>query len=445
MIRKLIYAVLYILAVHYAYVSYISPSFEYAHYTYLQPSPVNLATTYLMTWLVVLAHRDTGHPSQAAAGLIYALCYVPIQLSLLFTVEREYWRILPAQLALTLSMALIFVFARSGPLPNPSQKTEYRLLDQSLGLITVFAIIMIGIFNREHMRLVSFADVYELRFEASAVPSNPLINYLTMWLSYCFVSYFFARAIIHKKIIHLMLGLVGSLLLYLSTGAKASLLLLAMTIGVIAIWKNGPGFLSRTLLVVFVLILSIIIMLPDEGIFLWVKSIILVRIIGSSGWVASKYFDYFDINGLTFYSHIGIINSIFGGYPYGEYSLGQIIGIEYSGTADANFNASFWASDGFAAAGIWGLLIITIPVIILLYFINRFSIGFQNRFTVAWYTGFFVAMLNIPLSTALLSGGGLIILLLTWYTTRRQMKRAPENQLEIGINRKNIHLFPSAL
>ena len=444
MIRKLILAALYIFAVHYAYVSYISPTFEYAHYTYLPPGLVKLATTYFLTWLVVFAHRDTAHPSQAAAGLIYALCYVPIQLSLLFTVEREYWSILPAQLALASSMALIFVFARSGPLPKPGEATEFKSLDLNLGLLTLAAIILIVIVNQDHMRLVSFADVYELRFESAAIQSNPLIDYLTSWVAYCFISYFFARGLIHKKILHLGLGLLGSMVLYMATGAKASLLLLPMTIGVIAIWKTGPGFLSRTLLSLVALIYTLITLLPDEDIFLWAKSIILVRIIGSSGWVASKYFEYFDLNGFTYYTHIGPINAIFGSYPYGNYSLGQMIGIKYSGNAEANFNASFWASDGFAATGILGVLLITFPVIFILNLINRFSVGFQNRFTVAWYTGFFVAMLNIPLSTSLLSGGGLIILLLTRYSTRSK-KLALVNQQESVIKSSDIHLIPSAL
>lgn len=445
MIRKLILGALYIFSVHYAYVSYISPTFAYAHYTYLPPDFINLATTYLLTWLVVLAHRDTSHPSQAAAGLIYALCYVPIQLSLLFTVEREYWSILPAQLALAFSMALIFVFARSGPTPKPGGATEFKALDLSLGLITIATIIIIVIVNRDHMRLVSFADVYELRSESAAALSNALIDYLTSWVSYCFISYFFARGVVHKKILHLGLGLVGSMVLYMATGAKASLLLLPMTIGVIAIWKTGPGFLSRTLLALVALLFTLVIFLPDDGLFLWVKSIMLVRIIGSSGWVASKYFEYFDINGYTYYTHIGPINSIFSNYPYGSYSLGQIIGIEYSGNADANFNASFWASDGFAAAGIWGIFIITIPVILLLYLINRFTVGFQNRFTVAWNTGYFVAMLNVPLSTGLLSGGGIMILMLSWYISRLQMQLTSEIQQETSINSKNIHHVSPAL
>jgi hypothetical protein len=291
------------------------------------------------------------------------------------------------------------------------------------------------------MRLVSFADVYELRADSADVTSNQLFNYLASWVSYCFISYFFARGVINKKKLHIGLGVIGSLVLYMATGAKASLLLLPLTIGVVTIWKNGPGFLSRTLFSLVILIFILVFLLPDDGLFLWVKSIMLVRIIGSSGWTASKYFEYFDTNGYTYYTHIGPVNSIFNSYPYGNYSLGQIIGIEYSGSVEANFNASFWASDGFAAAGILGIFVVTLPLIFLLYLINRLTVSFQTRFVVAWNTGFFVAILNVPLSTALLSGGGIIILMLSWNASRNQVPRVSKKILKqalIGGTSKNV-------
>ena len=424
MICTLTNAALYIGAVHYAYVSYINPTFEYAHYIYLPFDIASLVITYILTWLVVLAHRDSAHPSQSVAGLIYTLSYVPIQLSLLFTVKQPYLTfILPAQMTLALSMTLIFVAARTGPLPQSGRLFNFKALDHGLGLMTVCTIILIVIVNLDHMRLVSFEDVYDLRADATSGQSSTLLGYLSSWISYCFISYFFAQGIIHRKWLHLGLGVAGSLSLYMSTGAKASLLLLPITVGVVTLWREGPGFLSRTLIWLVVFIFALIVLLPDDGASLWAKSIILVRILGSSGWTASKYLEYFGANNLTYYSHIGPVNSIFGGYPYGEYSLGQIIGIEYSGSFEANFNASFWASDGFAAAGILGVLIITVPVIILLYLINRLTVVFQNRFTVAWGTGFFIAMLNVPLSTALVSGGGGIFLLLAWYASRSHKRR----------------------
>lgn len=418
MIRTLFLAALYIAASHYAYVAYIAPTFEYAHYYYIEPAQSSLWTTYILTWIVALAHRDTRHPAQLAVGLIYALCYVPIQLSILFSVEREYSALFPAQLALAISMAVLFGAARLGPLPTLSTGNRFTGMDKGLGILTIATIALIVASSAGHMRLVSFEDVYDLRSDASTKSTSALLGYLSSWLSYCFISYFFARGLIDKKWLYVALGIAGSLVLYMAAGAKASLLLLPMTLSVLFLWKDGPGFLARTLLALLALVLGAVVLLPDDGAALWAKSLLLVRVIGSSGWVAAKYLEYFDVNGYTYYTHIGPVNAIFGGYPYGEHGLGQLIGIDRSGSSEANFNASFWASDGLAALGTFGIYVVTLPVALLLYAINRLTAVFQSRFTVAWITGFAVAMLNVPLATAMLSGGGGLILLMAWYATR---------------------------
>ena len=435
MMRTQISAALYIAFVHYAYISYINPTFEYAHYIYIQPEVASLVLTYLLSWSVVLAYRDTCHPAQFIGSLIYTLCYVPIQLSLLFTIQREYIVLFPVQFALAVSMALIFRAARSGPLQAVDGSYRFARTDRLLAMLTISALTLIVIFNREHMRLVSFEDVYDLRSDSTSGTTNPFLNYLASWVSYCFLSYFFARGIIYRKWMHLILGLIGSLILYMTTGAKSSLLLLPMTVGVILLWQKGPGFLSRLQISLIVLILVLIFLLPDDGVSLWVKSIILVRIIGTSGWAASKYFEYFDAHLFTYYTHIGPINAIFGGYPYGDYSLGQLIGIEYSGSPEANFNASFWASDGLAAMGLSGIYLVTIPLILILYLTNRLTLTYNNRFTVAWFVGFVVAMLNVPIATAMLSGGGFILFLLAWFASRKRRANPMSLSTQLALNR----------
>lgn len=405
-------AALYIKAVHYAYVSYINPNFEYAHYIYIEPHIFALTSTYFLCWIVLLFYRNTSHPAQAAAALIYALCYVPIQLSLLFTVDREYSSLVIPQSFLAISMAAIFFFAHSGPITRGRTIENFSAFDKFFGAITVIAIFLVVLINRDHMRLVSFTEVYDLRSAAAEESQNFFVGYLSSWLSYCFISYFFARGIVQKKWMYTALGIAGSVVLYMATGAKASILLLPMTIGMVALWRNGIGFLFRILLALIATVAAITLILPDDGVFLWAKSIILIRILGTSGWSASKYLEYFDLVGHTYYTHISPINFIFGGYPFGEYSLGQMIGLQYSGSAEANFNASFWASDGFAAIGTFGILIITIPLAALMYSIN-FSMRFiDSRFSIAWLTGYLVAMLNVPFMTAMISGGGAIILMM---------------------------------
>lgn len=428
--KTLISAALYIAIIHYAYVSYTAAVFEYAHYNYIAREITEIVATYFLSWVVVLGYKNSSHPAQSIAGLIYILCYVPIQQGLLFSVEREYVELLPAQFALALSMILIFRAASSGPVQLKEISFQFAWMDYVIGVLTISTLVLIIVINIRHMRLVSFEDVYDLRLDTTSANSSPIVGYLSSWVSYCFLSYFSARGLIHRKWKYLGLSLVGSIILYMTAGAKASLLMIPMTVGVVLLWQNGGGFLGRALVVLVGIIIFLLSLSSDEGFSMWAKSIILVRTIGNSGWTASKYLEYFEINGYTFYTHIGPINTVFGGYPYGDYSLGQLIGIQFSGTPEANFNASFWASDGLAAMGVVGIYIITLPLIVFLYLLNRLTMVFHHRFTVSWFIGFAVAVLNVPFTTAILSGGGGIILLLTWIASKHSSK--------VGVDRNSL-------
>lgn len=422
-----VYAIPYILCVHFAYVAYIHPTFEYAHYIYLPPQPAALLATYVLAWLPIVAYRPSIAPAQAAVALIYTLSYVPIQLSLLFSVEMAYSRLAGIQVMLAISMMVLFALANTGRQLARQRVSRFANLDYIIGALASMSVVLLLVSNAGHMRLVSFEDVYDLRFDAAAVEQSPAADYLISWLSYCFVSYLYARGLVHKKWIYLAAGFAASFLIYAATGAKSAILLLPITLVLSWLFKSGRDFLPLLLRTMVVTIIAGAVLLPDEGLGKWIKSIVFVRILGTSGWAASKYLEHFGAEGLTYYTHIGPINALTGAYPYGNLSLGQIIGLEYSGSAEANFNASFWASDGFAALGPVGVLVITPVIAGVLYLVNRSTSYLDSRFVVLWMGGFFIALLNVPLSTALLSGGGLIVCLLAWGLTRsgQQCRRTP--------------------
>lgn len=316
---------------------------------------------------------------------------------------------------LALSMLVLFLAARGGERHKPLDASQLRPMDQITLVAACVSMLLLVLANMGHMRIVSFEDVYDLRFESAALPQSTVSAYLISWLSYCFISYFYARGLVHRKWSLLLIGLAGSVLLYMATGAKSSILLLPITLGMSWLWDSGRDFLPRLLLALTLLIAVLNVALPDHGLGMWIKSIVLVRVVGTTGWVASKYLELFSTEGLTYYSHIGPLNALTGLYPFGDLSLGQVVGLAYSGSDEANFNGSFWASDGFAALGPIGILVVTPFVAGLLYVINTSMARLDPRFAVLWMSGFFMALLNVPLSTALLSGGGVIILAQAWW------------------------------
>jgi len=407
----------------YGYVTYIHPTFEYAHYTYLPFSTAALFSTYFLTSLPIVVYRSSAKPAQAAAALIYALSYVPIQLSLLFSVERSYDKLFWVQAMLASSMSVLFLVAKGKKGQRQPNSFQFRAMDRVVVPVALVAVSLMVVVNQDHMRMLSFADVYDLRFAAAAASRRSgFSDYLTSWLIYCFISYLFARGLVHRKWSLLLLGFVCAVLVYMSEGHKSAILLLPITMGMLWLWGSGQYFLSRLLSALTALIAIVSFVIPDQGVGLWMKSILLVRVVGSGGWLASKYLEYFTPERWTYYSHIRPINAFMGKYPFGDLSLGQVIGLEYSGTIQANHNASFWASDGFAAAGPVGVLIVTPVVAGLLYVMNRIMANLDTRFVVLWMCGFFVAFLNVPLSTALLSGGGLIIFAQAWLMSRKAIR-----------------------
>jgi hypothetical protein len=414
MFRLPVATLVYAVVIQYAYMEYINPVFGYAHYLYFEPSVISLLFTYGLVVAPAVAYRASLAPAAYGAALIFALCYVPAQFVLLFNWQRAEGELALVQASVAASMAILLRVSTMGGNAADVPFRANRRLSATLGVLTIVAIVVFVLNYYQDMRLVSFEDVYDLRFETNQVDRGAFVNYLTMWLSYCFLPFYFARGVLRKKPIDLGIGLVGSLLIYAAMGSKAAILMGFIIYALHLFFRSGENFLFRLLAALVVAVTLIVSLFPDEGPLLWVKSILLVRVLGTSGWTISTYYDYFTTNGFTFYTHIGPINAVTGAYPYGEYSLGQIIGLQYGGSAEANYNANFWASDGFAALGVAGVPVVTTVVCAVFYLINRAAKGYSTHFVVLWLSGFWLALLNLPLTVALLSGGGLLTVFLLW-------------------------------
>ena len=413
------------------YVFYLHEIFAYADFRYEATSHLYLFWTYLIAALPIVATRKSNSPSAIGGVLIYVLSYVPIQLTLTFMWAEKTAELFSVQILLALSMVALF---RSS-IPSRIRQVDwdvnklFSLRLESIAVIihilTSIGLVLTIIEFHSIMRLVSFANVYDLRSETDSVSASMSTQYLMMWMTYCFGPFYIARGIYQGRKLDWFVGGVIFMVMYAVSGSKIALLTPLFMVGINYIDGGRTGFAIRLMAMVATFSLLILLVIPNEGIARWISSIILMRIFGSNGWVAAVYYEYFSNHALTFYSHIGPINALIDAYPYGSNSLGQEIA-QYYFSNDANFNAGFWASDGFAAMGMYGVPVVTAFLAIFMRTFDRLAIHYPARFINLWMVGFWMVLINAPFTTALLSGGGLLIAIFLWVARlfdRRKLSR----------------------
>jgi hypothetical protein len=121
-------------------------------------------------------------------------------------------------------------------------------------------------------------------------------------------------------------------------------------------------------------------------------------------------------------------------YPYQE-SLGEVIGYDLVG-GDLNANASFYATDGYAALGAAGIVLIG-PVVGLFLAAANAMTARSLRLACAAIVPFVMIISNSSLFTSLLTGGGFLLLLLVYLRRGdREMNRqriVPEPSVSPGV------------
>ncbi|UQD96781.1 O-antigen ligase family protein [Bradyrhizobium japonicum] len=151
-----------------------------------------------------------------------------------------------------------------------------------------------------------------------------------------------------------------------------------------------------------------------------------LRLVGVPILALDQYADFFSHNPTTHFCQISIVRRFFG-CMYGE--LGPTIGaVHHTG----NFNASFLATEGIASVG---LLLVPVSAFVCGSILSVGTIASRHldaRF-IAVSSGLGVQLImNVPLSTALLSNG-LGVLFLLWWLTPAQQSAVELTQVDAGL------------
>lgn len=405
--EKVIISILYTVVFYFVYVYYLYPVFGYAGYTYIHRSFIYLLPSLFFAVIPVFIISNHVRVSILFVTAIYLLTYVPtiVMIPIRLTVPQVDQFAL--QFIYFIGMTIVAFSTRGNVKVIRLKKfVDGDKILMSLTLLFVGYLVFVYAGN---ISFVSFARVYEQRFKTNEI-GTVASGYIIMILSNVFCPFLVVNGVLRKKISRFIVGAGGVILIYGITAAKMTLLSLFVMLVFSFIKLGRKNIFKRLTLLLSVLSIIVIAMPSPNEIIRWGKSLLFMRTLSTGGWTNLSYFETFSSLPKTYYSHIGIINKLLGIYPFDGLSLGQVVGLKYSGTSDANFNAGFWASDGIAALGTVGVVVISIIVFFFLKLLDKLSLKLEKNSLFVFLVPFIMTFLNIPFGTALLSGGGFLIM-----------------------------------
>ncbi len=408
--------VIYVNIFIWIYRSHLHVYWEYWGFNYKLPSLFLDIYAWVLAlipilWLPIHILR----PSQVIYWVLYLISYIPSIFSPIFMrLNGE------TDLGILISSLALGFFIIQIPYLFPLPALALLKLSWPIFKTLFFSIVFLlfaqviyvywGNFN-----LVSFSDVYSIRFSAGELAQGNLVAYAVFILSGCLMPILLSWGLYLKKKQYIILAIAGLVLLYSTGGHKMMVFMIFTIFGIYYFFtKNLKNFSLYILsyLIVLWTVLAIINEIEDLHIMtMGALSLFLMRILGNTGLTTALYFSYFSTHPVTYFSHINVMQ-LFIHYPY-QYQLGLEVGYYFMGDPDLNLNAIFWATDGLAALGVWGIPVCCSFVATVFLVMDMCLQKHAIRFVAMATLPCGMSLLNSSLFTTLLSAGmGLSILLL---------------------------------
>jgi len=431
-IKKYIYTIAYCIIYILCYIFYLNRYAEYAGFTLYNTDITNIILSVLIAVFPIAFYKKYKAISSFLSISIYIILYIPIIITFAIGSDMQMINIFGIQIVFLFCMVVLFyadrlVITKNFNFKCFSNKNILRITLKVIIMITILSTLFVLYIYRSNLRFVSFKDIYALRAQNNKYGTGFIARYLSSWLSVVFVPICLAYGLVYKKTIYYLSGCFSSLIIYMATGSKGIILFPFLFLVCYFFLKRITKKNIYTKIVFFLcLFLLLLLLFPgfSKDVFI-VKSLIMWRTIGNGGYLTKWYYEFFSKHPYTYYSHLNIVNVITGNYPY-DVPLGFVIGRE-NGKPKMNANANFWATDGIAALGIPGIILITFIVFLIFIFLNTISKKNNFIFTLLLMLPFLYSILNTSLFSSLLGGGGFLIIFFIILISNSEVTKQYEN------------------
>ncbi|MGZ3763980.1 MAG: hypothetical protein ACXVB0_00515 [Mucilaginibacter sp.] len=272
--------------------------------------------------------------------------------------------------------------------------------------ITIALVLFLLSYFRSSFSIVSFEDVYSHR--AAVKAETGFLSYFVLWNTYFFGPLTLIIGLLKSKKLYIIVGIIATVSAYGIAASKISLFIPMIILATYYLIKTGKSifnFYGIGLISLIAIFLSV----PKK--FFILSAIVLMRTIGIGGLLTYQYNEFFKVNPKTYLSHVNVINAITKSYPYND-ALGFVVSKQYV-SMEVNANANFWATDGLAGFGLYGVIFISIVLGFLFVVIKSMESRSTNnyRLLALVFVPFNVILLNVSLFTSFVSGGLVFLIL----------------------------------
>lgn len=416
-VAKLFIATAYVLVYNILYRDYIVFFFYYMGLEYVEMDILKTITWVILSVLPFLFYRGIRNISSAFTFFVYIFAYIPIVHAFFITYGVSTAIAISYSLVLCIFFVLFFSISPDKPLFKKivvHPQLKFQVVEIATLCLTL---LVVGLMYKSlhFVNILTERDLlYTFRQENSDTITGggmQIVAYFQGWLLYAFYPFLLVTYLMRKSWIKICCIVAGYVVLFMIDMQKLTLLLpYPMLIMYFLLYKKQEILKYATHNIIFYAILflsAVLFIYKDDELMFDIGCVLLLRTICVAGWLTQYYVHFFSQHPFTNYGHISFVNSIFHNYPYGDVPLGKVVAYGVQ-----NANANFILTDGYAGAGLVGIVVICIFFYFLLQFINTVTSEYKLVEAFVMLIPTIAIFLNISLFTTFLSNGFILLLLL---------------------------------
>lgn len=411
--------------VYAAFYDYIVRDYVFSVFNYyVKYNYYRLESEHLFLYLMICAvplmfYKGIKHFSGAFTFFTYLLAYVPMMNTLFVA---GYPKNISQPYVEALFISMVFIFITDGIVLGKKfmLKKRKRFSFRQMEILTVILLGVVVVTNISRVRFVNiFTDsstMYDFREENLDEMRSGYSLYLIGWLNQVFIPLLMVAYLHTKQYLKYAASFGAMILMFMLDMQKLTFLMPFVITAVYFIYKSNPFVFLKNFHVLIFLAMMVFPFLcnafRDNPLVSGIAFVLIFRTQCIEGVELNTYLSFFDLNEpqpYTWYTHIGIVRKIFGGYPY-KGPLGRVV----TG-GGGNANGMFWLMDGLAAGGPVGIYIITIVFVLFKSLFTSIEYKMNKELALCVLIFAIASMMNVSLFTALLSGGIIVFYLVVLF------------------------------